>query len=204
MNRDDSLLVVALELMLNRAIASSPSALTECEALTGRVLSLQFTDFRKTFYLLPNAAGVQLMTQPPGPVDAGLRGTLAAISALSLQDRPWSGSMMGAVESEGDPEVALRLRHLLRLAAPDWEAHLARFTGDVVAHAVGNVVRGGLQWLRRGFDVLGLDLAEYAQYEAKLVPDPAQAQEFAREVGQLQDDVAALTARVRRLRGESS
>ena len=112
--------------------------------------------------------------------------------------------MMGTVESEGDPEVALRLRHLLRLAAPDWEAHLARFTGDVVAHAVGNVVRGGLQWLRRGFDILGLDLAEYAQYEAKLVPDPTEAQAFAREVERLQDDVTALETRVRRLRGELS
>jgi len=204
MNRDDSLLVIGLELMLNRAIANSPSALAECEALTGQVLSLHFTDFRKTFYLLPNAAGVQLMTQAPGPVNAGLRGTLAGISALSLQDRPWSGSVIGAVESEGDPQTVLCLRHLLRLAAPDWDAHLARFTGDVVAHAVGNAVRSGMQWLRRGFDILSLDLAEYAQYEAKLVPDPAEAQVFAREVERLQDDVTALEARVRRLRGVSS
>ena len=76
---------------------------------------------------------------------------------------------------------------------------VARWLGDVPAHALGEVVRGVSAWLGRAGAALRMNTAEYLQEESCALPAPLEAQAFYSDVERLRDDVERLAARLARL-----
>jgi len=189
-----------LEALLNKAVCSSPVARQECGALSGKVLSLQFTDVGRRLYLLPNSGGIQLLLHYDGAVDVTLMGSTLALGRLGLAESAGSLLFSGQVTMLGDEAIGERFQQLLRLAAPDWEEELARFAGNVVAHAVVTGVRRATGFLRRSLTRLGQNTAEYLHYEQAILPDRGEVAEFIDDVDHLRDDAARLEARLQRLR----
>jgi ubiquinone biosynthesis protein UbiJ len=99
----------------------------------------------------------------------------------------------------GSPEVAERFAKLLKLARPDLEEHVARWLGDVPAHALGDAVRAAGAWLDRAARALRADTAEFLQEESRAVPAALEAQAFYADVERLRDDVERAAARLARL-----
>ena len=81
----------------------------------------------------------------------------------------------------------------------DWEEHLSRVTGDVLAHQVGNVARGMLEWGRNTLDTVSRDVAEYLHEESRDLPTRGEVDEFLARIDTLRLDVDRLEARVQRL-----
>jgi ubiquinone biosynthesis protein UbiJ len=88
---------------------------------------------------------------------------------------------------------------LLKLARPDLEGELAKWIGDIPAHAVGEIARGTRAWLTRAGDALRMNTAEYLQEESRAMPAPLEAQAFYGDVEKLRDDVERAAARLARL-----
>jgi ubiquinone biosynthesis protein UbiJ len=103
------------------------------------------------------------------------------------------------VEISGDAELGQQFSEILEALDIDWEEHLSHFTGDLVAHKLGNVVRGALSWGRQTVDTLGQDVAEYLQEESETVPNQDEAEGFMSQVDVLRTDVDRMEARVKRL-----
>jgi ubiquinone biosynthesis protein UbiJ len=110
----------------------------------------------------------------------------------------------GTLSLSGDPALARDFQRLLDLARPDWEEELAQRVGDVPAHQLGNLVRGGLEWVRRAADTLTRDAGEYLKEESRDLPSRYEVDRFLDEVDRAAADLERAEARVARLERERS
>ena len=74
------------------------------------------------------------------------------------------------MEISGDTELAHQLSKILGTMDIDWEEQLSHFTGDLIAHRVGNLFRTARDWGANSSATLGLDIQEYLQEELRLLP----------------------------------
>jgi ubiquinone biosynthesis protein UbiJ len=99
----------------------------------------------------------------------------------------------------GDLEVAERYSQLFKVAQPDLEEEVAKWVGDIPAHALGESVRDVRAWLKRAVGALRMNTAEYLQEESRAMPAPLEAEAFFSDVERLRDDVERAAARLTRL-----
>jgi ubiquinone biosynthesis protein UbiJ len=83
----------------------------------------------------------------------------------------------------------------------DWEEHLSHLTGDIVAHKMGNLVRGIFSWGKQTTKILSQDAAEYLQEESRELPNRREVDAFLKNIDILRSDVDRLEMRVSRLSG---
>lgn len=187
-----------LESAINLALAMDPETLARLGPLEGKVIAVDMQGTGQTLYLLPGAEGFRLMAHYEGEADTTLRGSPLALLRLN-RGKPGEGLFSGEVSIQGDVELGTRVQRILGGLDIDWEEHLSRITGDVVAHQVGNLVRGLMRWGEQAAGNLGRDFADYVQEERRDVPPRWELDEFLAGVDTLRSDVDRLEARINRL-----
>lgn len=202
MNAQVSMLSVAalagLEQALNAALALDPKTVERLGRLQGRVIAIELQGTGIRLLLQPEQNGLRLMGHYEGQVDTTLSGAPFALLRMST-GRTGEGLFKGGVEIDGDVELGQQIQRVFEKLDIDWEEHLSHLTGDIIAHQVGNAVRGLLNWGERAADHLGQDTADYLQEEAEILPLPWEVAEFLEQVDTLRSDVDRLEARVKRL-----
>lgn len=192
-----------LEEAINRAIAMDPEAVERLGHLHGRVIGIEFAGPELRLYLVPTPSRLQVLARHEGEPDCLLRGSPLALARMDASGEQGAEQLFsGKVEIEGDTELAHRFGVIIGNLDLDWEEQLSRFTGDVIAHEIGNSVRAVTGWGRKVLDTLGKDLQEYVQEEVRLLPQRNEVQEYMDKVDTLRDDAERLAARVERLRQE--
>ena len=81
----------------------------------------------------------------------------------------------------------------------DWEEQLSRVTGDVVAHQFGKAVRSVRRFVTQSTETLSLDITEYLQEEARLLPAKTEIMQHLQDVDRIRADTDRLDARLHRL-----
>jgi ubiquinone biosynthesis protein UbiJ len=203
-------LAAMLERALNREIADSTPARDLVADLNGESFAidvrglgvscvLRATEGRVTVEpRWQTAAQSRSRDTPEVQVSATLSAT--PIDLLRLARSADLSTLRGTgAEIFGSPEVAERFAKLLKLARPDVEEHVARWLGDVPAHALGEAARGVGAWLERAARALRADTAEFLQEESRALPAALEAQAFYADVERLRDDVERAAARLARL-----
>lgn len=190
--------LAVLEAAINTALALDPDTRARLGVLEGKVIAVDLEGPEVTLFLLPGADGFRLMGHYEGAPDTRLRGTPLALLRLN-RGQTGEGMFSGAVKIEGDLELGQRLQRILGGLDIDWEEHLARLTGDVVAHQIGNMVRGFLRWGEQAAANLERDCVDYVQEERRDVPPRWEVDEFLAGVDELRSAVDRLEARLRRL-----
>jgi ubiquinone biosynthesis protein UbiJ len=138
-------------------------------------------------------------------VDSDADGATAALRAAPLDllrlvnADGVSGVKRTRADLSGDLEVAERYARMLKLARPDLEEEVAKWLGDLPAHALGEAVRGARAWLARAGAALRMNAAEYLQEESRAMPAPLEARAFYSDVESLRDAVERAAARLARL-----
>lgn len=199
-------LAAALESALNAYLAQLPDSGPRAAALQGKVIALSIKGTGLTWFFLPVADRVQVLSHYEGDVDTHLRGTPLGFARLALANRE-DALFQGAVSIEGDTDTGQQFQDLLAAVDWDWEEQLSRLTGDVIAHQAGTLGRRLKQYLGDSRETLARDCSEYLQEEARLLPTRVEVDYFLGGVDQIRDDVSRLEARVERLlrlTGESS
>jgi len=197
-----ALTYAGLEEAINRYLALDPDARAAMARLHGRVIAFEVSGLEKTFYLIPSHARVQLLAHYEGDPDCRLRGTPLALARMKDQ-RASSGQLFtGEVEISGDTELAHQIGKILGGMEIDWEEQLSHYTGDLLAHHIGNLVRDVGQWGQKSLSTLSLDLQEYLQEELRLLPLRPEIESFLDTVDRTRDDVERLEARIRQLQAQ--
>jgi ubiquinone biosynthesis accessory factor UbiJ len=188
------MLLETLEKLLNRGLPRSPRARALCAELAGHSVALEFTDLAR---LRLSSNGVTLVLHADEqPAAATLQGGPLGFLGLLAERSPRTALQRGAVTLSGDTELAERFFELLQRLRPDVEEELALVVGDVPAHQLGRLARGGLAFARRALATGGENLAEYFAHEtADLVPR-TEGEQFLRGVDELREDVDRLGARL--------
>ena len=189
-----------LETALNTALRMDPVAFGKLDRFSGKVIAIELQGLELTLYLLPGADGISLMSQYDAEADTVLSGTPLAMAKMALGPDASKVLFAGEVTIRGDIETGQAFKRLLDGLDIDWEEQLARYTGDIAAHKLGDLFRATTQWGRQALEILGQDATEYFQQEGQDLPVPAAVQQFMHEVDVLRDDTARLEARLTRLR----
>lgn len=191
-------LLGTVESALNAGLRLDPYTVQRLDGLAGKVVAVELRGVNLTLFLALHAGRIEVRDTHAGAADAHLSGTPLAFARLGLSgDR--SALHTGDIQISGDTELGQQLRDILAAMDIDWEEHLSRFTGDVIAHQAGNAARAAQRWAQQSSAALLQDTGEYLQYERELLPDRTQVETFMRQVDVLRDDVERLEARVRRL-----
>ncbi|MDZ7803342.1 ubiquinone biosynthesis accessory factor UbiJ [Thiohalophilus sp.] len=189
------LLEAALEASLNRALRLDPVTFEQLARFEGRRIALELHGTGLTLLLLPGQDGIQVMSGDAGQADTVISGTPLALAELSFGDAR-RVLFAGDVTIRGDVETGQAFKRLLDHLEIDWEEQLSRYTGDVVAHQLGDLFRGLQGWGAQARRVLGRNLAEFLQQESRQLATRDAVAEFVREVDRLRDDGERLQQRV--------
>ena len=186
-----------IESELNRCIGESTAARELLARLEGTSFAVHVEGLGLTAVLHANGERLRL--------DSDATDATATLSATPfdllrlLRADGVSGVKRTRAALSGDLDVAERYARMLKLARPDLEEEVAKWVGDVPAHALGEVARGVGAWAARAGAALRMNTAEYLQEESRALPAPLEAQAFYSDVERLRDDVERLAARLARL-----
>lgn len=186
-----------IETELNRCVSESTAARELLARLRGSSFAVHVEGLGLTAVLHADDERLRLDSDATN-ASATLRATPLDLLRLLNADGV-SGVKRTRADLSGDLEVAERFARLLKLARPDLEGEVAKWVGDVPAHALGEAVRGATAWLARAGAALRMNAAEYLQEESRAMPAPLEAQAFYADVERLRDDVERASARLKRL-----
>lgn len=189
----------ALETAVNNYLHLAPESLAQLGRLQGKVIAVELRGTGQTLYLLPDQDGLLIQGHLEGEPDATLSGTPVSFAELSFSRNPNRVLFRGDVEISGDIKLGQDFKRILDELDVDWEEVLSHYTGDVIAHKLGDLLRGIHQWGKHSLTTLGQNGAEYLQQESFDLPFKDEVRPFLKEVNQVRDNVERLAARVARL-----
>jgi ubiquinone biosynthesis protein UbiJ len=180
---------------VQRALRESTAAREMCARLAGRSLRIEVrhTPFRATLRSDGHTLHVALREHDAGAVDVIVSGSPPALLAMSGARRRELVAA-GVVTIEGDSELAEQYVRLLQLLRPDLETLLAGVLGRAPAHAVTSGARAALTQGGRVLANLAASAVDYLAHERHELLTNAEAQQFYRQVDELQARVARLDA----------
>jgi ubiquinone biosynthesis protein UbiJ len=190
-------LLKVVEHELNRLVGESTAAQDLLERLRGTSFAVHVEGLGVTAVLHAEGERLRIGTDAEAAT-ATLRATPFDLMKLAR-----AGGVSDVKRTQanfsGDLQVAERYSQLLKLARPDIEDEVAKWVGDVPAHALGEVARGAGAWLARAAGALRMNTAEYLQEESRVMPAALEADAFYSDVERLRDDVERTAARLARL-----
>lgn len=191
-----AVIAASLETALNLVLRLNPEMFPRLGALSGHVIAIEPSGMAMTFYLLPKPDGIQVIGRAEAEPSVRIRATPAALF------RQWRGQRASGDEIaiEGDVGAGREFQAILARLDIDWEEHLSRVVGDVVARRLDGLWEGLRAWSGRTGDVLPRDGGEYVQQELRLLPPRQAIEQFLHAVDLLREDADRLAARVERLR----
>lgn len=188
---------------INRILAMDAESTSELEKHNGRILAIEITGTGYHFHIRIVDGGVNITEASVHEPDVTVRGTPSEFMAF-LRDMPEGRSRAASIEIAGDIGLAQELQGLIKRLEPDWEDYLSQWVGDTPARKLANLFRESRHYLAHARQTLRADVSEYLRYEAEVLPDRTEMDEFNAGVDTLRDDVERLRIRIERVSGKDS
>ena len=197
-----------IETALNEYIKMDAQASAKLKPLSGKVIVIELSGWDISLYMLPDAQGIQLLTEYTAKPDTIIKGKPVALFNMSKGDGSAAILREQNISIDGDLELGQQFNQFFKQLDIDWEEKLAqtfsRFTSesnaDVLAHNMGRLVRGIQQWQPQAKATLEKNIAEYLQQESQILPYAEEFEPFNKAVDTLRNDVDRLEARIERIR----
>ena len=192
------LFIASIETAFNQYISLDQNALSRFEDMEGKVIEINFKGLNESLFLFPGIDGIMVMSDFDAQADTVLSGTPIALARLSMSENAVPVLFSGEVNISGDTRLGHQFKKILSQLDIDWEEQLSRYTGDLVAHQIGNVARGFSKWFSRSKDSMFMDVGEYLQEESHLIPSRAELDRFTNQVDDLRNATDRLQARIKK------
>ena len=195
----------AIETAVNTWLKLDGESFEKLKPLEGKIIRFHITGLELNLYFLPSVSGINVLGNYPedkdgGIVDATIHGSPMALIRLSTAENSGETLLKSDVEIDGDMRVAEKFSAVLREVDIDWEEHLSKLVGDIVAHQAGQFSRGATRWFNETNEAMKKNTAEYITEEAKVSPADAEVKHYMDQVDNLRMGVDRLNARVESLK----
>lgn len=196
--------LMVLQKAIQHALSLDESMPTKMQALDGKTLEIIISPLQVNFFITFLAGNLCLLPSYEGDPDTVIHSSPLGLIRLSLLPASKVRSLFNdKIKLSGDVELGQKVKELFDDIDIDWEGHLARFTGDVVAYQVGSFVRQGLSFRRQVKESLRTNITEYLQEESRLFPPREEVADFFNDIDALTLQVERLTAHVDSLASSS-
>lgn len=189
----------AAETLVNQALRLDPATLRCLGEIEGRSMRVVCVSPAFSVCMVAAGDGFRFLHDPEGEAEVTLTGSSTALIRLAGNPAARSELFSRDIEVEGDTELAEHIAGIMEDLELDMEGLLARMTGDVAAHEIHRGATGLLGWLHNAMLTLQMDLGEFIQEEARVVPGQSEQQQFFEDVDSLRMATDRLEARVARL-----
>ncbi|MGD8560648.1 MAG: SCP2 sterol-binding domain-containing protein [Gammaproteobacteria bacterium] len=191
-----------IEIAMNRYLALDPESRARISELDGSVLEIIIGELDVSFYLSASGEHVEVLPDYEEAAQSTMRTSLLSLIRMGLSNDSGESAIGSDIDMAGDMETGRRFHALLKKVDIDWEEVLSRYTGDIVAHQIGNALRGFAQWGRETSDTFRQDLSEYLQEESRQLPSRNEINDFLEKVDDLRMAVDRAEARIRQLQNQ--
>ena len=186
--------------MLNSPLISAVNHLLQTESWAREALA---PHAGKSARLSLPPVDLDITVLPDGRLDAAEGVPETRIRATPSALVKSLGGEMAEIGIEGDVAFAKTLSFLLRNLRWDYEADLARLTGDVLAHRFAGAASTLFSWQKKAaWNLLG-NFAEYWTEERPLLAKSGGISKFLGDVDAIRDDAARIEKRIEKLEGRS-
>ncbi|ACV27669.1 ubiquinone biosynthesis accessory factor UbiJ [Kangiella koreensis] len=189
----------AIEMMINQAIKLDPDAQSRLESLDNKIIKVVLTDLNISFFIVIEDSLILVKPDLNKQPNAELTGSSASFFNLALSEKGSDSIFKGEVHFAGEIGTAQNFQNFFKQLNIDWEEHLSKYTGDIVAHQmVGHGKKVG-DWLQKTATTAKQNFSEYIRFEAKLSPASIELENFYDAIADLKSDSDKLKQRVERL-----
>lgn len=192
-----SSLLKPIELALNTALAQDPETQSKLDQFESRCIAIVIKDFNQTISMCVKQRQLYLTTTPDHPIDLTITGN--ALTLIKLGSDPES-LFSADIDINGDVQFAKQLRDLLDGFDFDWEAQLARITGDTLAFPIAHGIKKAALWAKNTHQSMQQNIAEYLREESRILPDKSEIKSYMNDIDTLRADFDRLEARINRLK----
>ncbi len=194
------LLIGTLEIALNQYLSLDEDVSLFLTPVAGKVIAINILPFNETIYLCPTIDKIQVLESYLPEVDASISGTLSALGLMGLSSTPMRSIFRGEVKIEGDTNIAHKFQQIFDKLDIDLEEKLSQFTGDIVAHKIGNLFRSSQKWTEESVETFKLNTREFLQEETRDLPAGPEADILYSQIDEIRSDFDRLSARVNKLK----
>lgn len=186
----------ALEKAINQYIQLDPDVENLLEPLIDKIIAIEFQGLSVSLYCLFTAKSIQLLNKKPQIIDASISASPLSYLTMACDQGKTDTLLKGKMQISGDAEVAQQANHFFQQLEIDWEEHLSRYTGDTVAHTIGQLIRNSCAWINSTKTTMTKNIGEFLQEEVALVPPKEEIDDFMNDVDKLRQDVDRLNAKI--------
>lgn len=192
--------LLVLQKALNQALTLDESIPGKMSELEGKVLEIVISPLQVNFFIRFEDQQMLLLDVFEGKPDTSIHSSPLGLIRLSFLPASKARSLFNdKIRISGDLELGQSVKKLFDDLDLDWEGHLAQFTGDVVAHQVGSLVRQGLAFKKQVAHSMKQNLTGYLQEELAVFPPSEEVHDFFADIDTLVLDVERLEAHVKTL-----
>jgi ubiquinone biosynthesis protein UbiJ len=197
------------EAAVNHALTYDPATLQQLSRYNGRLVHIHLVA-TGTLSLRLLDTGIELGMTNHAPdddlsgADVIISGTLPDFIRLARASNKASALMSGAVAIEGDTELATALSRLVDQLDIDWEAMISPATGGLIAHQIGEGLRGLMSWGQTTAKTMSTAARDYVVEEAGLLVSQTEMDHVADQIDQLKLATDRLAARIQLLEATRS
>lgn len=187
----------ALQMAINRALALDDTLPAKIAALHGKHLEIIVAPLDIRFFITFENQQLILLDRTTAPPDTVIHSNPLGLIRLSFLPASKARSLFNdKIRLSGDTELGYQVKKLFDEIDIDWEGHLAQFTGDVIAHQLGSLVRQGLAFKNQVSQSMDHNISHYLHDELRFFPSREEVEDFFTDIDGLGHDVERLQARI--------
>jgi len=185
-----------VELALNTALLQDPETHAKLNQFEQRSIAINIVDLAQIVTITVIERTLQLDHNSQHDADLTISGNALTLAKLGADP----DSLFSAhIDITGDVQFAKQLQDLLDGFDFDWEAQLAKVTGDTLAYPITHGIRQLTSWAKSTHQSIQKNTAEYLREEVRILPDKSQINEYLSAIDKLRADSDRLEARIQRL-----
>ncbi|KTC98583.1 ubiquinone biosynthesis accessory factor UbiJ [Legionella erythra] len=189
--------LIALQTAINSALALDDTMPEKIAALHGKRIEIVVTPLDLHFFITFEKQQLLLLDRCSEHPDTVIYSNPLGLIRLSFLPASQARSLFNdKIRLSGDTELGYQVKKLFDELDIDWEGHLARFTGDVIAHQLGSFVKRGLAFKKDFTHSMQHNVSHYLHEELRLFPGREEIDDFFRDIDELGHDVERLAARI--------
>ncbi|NOQ94679.1 MAG: hypothetical protein GQ547_08620 [Methylophaga sp.] len=189
-------LLKPIELAINIALSQDLETKAKLTQFEQRCITIVISDFDKIINASVLQQQIHLSTHSEHPADLTISGKALTLAKLGSDPESLFSS---EIDIHGDVQFAKQLRDLLEGFDFDWEAQLAKVTGDTLSYPIAHGIRQATRWVKETHNSLQETTAEYLKEEVRILPDKSQINDYMADIDTLRADSDRIEARIKRL-----